>query len=66
MRGVTAHTHTTKVEPDVSDKVKSSAEHAKEVAAKRKAQAEAAAEKAEARVREAAAKAKERLDRKAS
>jgi hypothetical protein len=50
----------------VSDKVKNSAEQAKEVAAKRKAQIETAAEKAEAHVREAAAKAKERLDRKAS
>jgi hypothetical protein len=51
----------------VSDKkVKDSAEHAKEVAAKRKAQIDTAAERAEAHVREAAAKAKERLDRKAS
>jgi hypothetical protein len=51
----------------VSDKkVKDSAEHAKEVAAKHKAQAQAAAEKADAHIREAAAKAKERLDRKAS
>jgi hypothetical protein len=46
--------------------VKNSAEHAKDVAAKRKAQMGTAAEKAEAHVRAAAAKAKERLDRKAS
>jgi hypothetical protein len=48
----------------MSDK-KSAAEHAKEVAEKRKTQVGAAAEKAEAHVREQAAKARERLDRKA-
>jgi hypothetical protein len=45
----------------MSDKVKNAAEHAKDVAAKRKAEMGTATDKAEAFVKEHAAKAKERL-----
>ena len=51
---------------EVSDKVKSAAEHAKDVAAKHKAEMATAADKAEADVKEHAAKAKERRPGKAS
>jgi hypothetical protein len=51
---------------EVSDKVKSAAEHAKDVAAKHRAEVATAADKAEAYVKEHAAKANERRPGKAS
>jgi hypothetical protein len=46
---------------DVSERMKSAAEHAKEAAAKHKDELQEAAKKAEAHVQEDAAKAKEKL-----